>query len=92
VSIFAVFDGDPARGSRIATEIPSGSAFSLSLTLSDRNFNTSASHRLDVYAIDETGMISTPVTFVVYVIAPTYSHKDGFSFGAKDSHAVFITF
>jgi hypothetical protein len=58
VSVFAAFDGNYAELAEVAIEQPSGSTFSVTISLSNW-YLTAGPHTLAVFAIDESGMVSS---------------------------------
>jgi hypothetical protein len=71
ITVVAIFDLDATSSGTLVTLMPSGSQFTKTFTLESFNAATRGAHRLDVYAVDYSGMFSDARTFNIQVDAPT---------------------
>jgi hypothetical protein len=82
-SFVVVFNEDVSTLYVIASDLQSLVPFNVSMRLMDAHIGPGL-HRLDLYAVDETGEISDPVTLTVNCVAPT-PHPSDTSASVSDS-------
>jgi hypothetical protein len=92
VTVVAIFDFDATSSGTLAALMPSGSQFKKTFTLESFNAATPGTHRLDVYAVDYSGMFSDARTFTIQVNAqlftPSVPEERSQSFGRSDPYAL----